>query len=338
MAYRIAVTGSSGFLGRALIASARSLGNHTVGLDLRPSPTETPDEFHLGDIRNPGIVAAALARADVVVHAAASVPLAHSRDMSDINIAGTRVVAAATPHSASLVYISSSAVYGRPDSLPVRVNSRLDPCEPYGRSKLAAERALVEVRGSLPWVILRPRTIVDPSRGGIFELLRDLILCGAAVPVFGATTTIQLLHVQDCVNAVLSAATDRLCMHQTYNLGAPEPLPLVAHLGECIRMVGSPSKVLVLPAAPAMVAASFAVRLNLLPFAPWHTKTYGVSNFVDLSELPHSLLPKISNAEVFSSLMGSRAPLHATAGGSPHVSPLMAPKLLSALRLVGRIR
>lgn len=337
MGRRIVITGSSGFLGRALVASARRRGWYTVGLDLHSSTGDTPDEFHRVDVRDPALVAPVLAGADLVVHAAAAVPLAHASDMFDVNVTGTRVVAAATPSSASLVHISSSAVYGLPTALPVRVGSPLDPCEPYGRSKLAAERALVEARGSLPWVVLRPRTIVDPSRGGLFSLLRDLIECDAAVPVFGATTTIQLLHVQDCVDAVFAAAANQACMHQSFNLGAPDPRTLVAHMEECIRLAGSSSKVLVLPAAPAMVAASLAVRLKLLPLAPWHTKTYGVSNVVDLGELPPALLPKVSNAAVFASLMTPRPPLAATSGDSPHVSPLAASPLRTALRLIGRV-
>jgi nucleoside-diphosphate-sugar epimerase len=337
MGRRIVITGSSGFLGRALVASARRRGFYTVGLDLRPSSDKGPDEFHLGDVRNPALVAAALAKADLVVHAAAAVPLAHAPDMLDINAVGTRVVASVTPPSAPLIHISSSAVYGLPTSLPVRVDSSLDPCEPYGRSKLAAERALLEVRGSLPWVIFRPRTIVDPSRGGLFSLLRDLIECDAAVPVFGATTTIQLLHVNDCVDAVFAAAADRSCVHQTFNLGALDPHPLVSHMEECIRLAGSSSKVLVLPAAPAMAVASLAVRLKLIPFAPWHTKTYGVSNVVDLGELPPSLLPKVSNAAVFASLMTAVPHRTAESGESPHVAPLAVSPLRTALRLVGRV-
>jgi len=337
MGRRIVITGSSGFLGRALVVSARRRGFRTVGIDLHAPLVAAPDEFHLGDVRDPALVATALAGADLVVHAAAAVPLAHDREMFDVNVVGTRVVAAATPPSASLVHISSSAVYGLPVSLPVRVDSPLDPCEPYGRSKLAAERVLVEARGSLPWVVLRPRTIVDPSRGGLFSLLRDLIECDAAVPVFGASTTIQLLHVQDCVDAVFAAAADRSCVHKSFNLGAPDPRPLVSHLEECIRLANSSSKVLVLPAAPAMFAASLAVRLKLLPFAPWHTKTYGVSNVVDLGELPPSLLPKVSNAAVFASLMTPRPPHVDAHGASPHVSPLEASPLRAALRLVGRV-
>jgi len=84
-------------------------------------------------------------------------------------VEGTRIVAEAVaraPRRPRLVYASSLSVYGRTQHLPAPrlVTDPVDPVDPYGHTKAAAEEI---VRGSgTDWVILRFAAVLPLRRHG----------------------------------------------------------------------------------------------------------------------------------------------------------------------------
>jgi nucleoside-diphosphate-sugar epimerase len=332
----VAISGSSGFLGSALVRAFEDQGLTTIGLDLHDPPASCqPTHFYKGDLRDEKWCQKLTAGCSIVVHAAASVPLAKSKDLFSVNVEGSSTLASASADAEVFVHISSSAVYGRPAVVPVSVSGPLRPVEPYGRSKLLAEQAVSSMLpSSTRLVVLRPRTILSPDRGGIFSVLFDSISRNSAVPVFGSQTTIQLLHLTDCVDAVL-AATSPSFPAATLNLGAHSPLPLATHLRDLVDATGSTSKICVLPPRLASTLASAASSAGLLPYAPWHTKTYGVSHVLDLTDTTAlNLTPKFSNYETLYDAFTNRRLL---TGNSPHTSALSSPLSRSALWMLGKL-
>jgi nucleoside-diphosphate-sugar epimerase len=332
----VAISGSSGFLGSALVRAFESSGFTTVGLDLNePHPDSAPSHFYRGDIRDAAWCTKLAAGCDIVVHTAASVPLAKSKDVFAVNVSGSANLASAAKDAEVFVHLSSSAVYGRPRVLPVPTTADLSPIEPYGRSKLLAEQAVATAL--LPGTrltILRPRTIISPSRGGIFSVLFDAIASGSALPVFGARTTVQFLHLGDCVSAVLMAASPGYST-PILNLGAHSPSPLADHLRELVHDTGSRSKVCVLPSRLASSLATAASTLGLLPFAPWHTKTYGTSHVVDLTESAAAgFVPRFSNYEALLEAYTERSAL---LGSSPHTTVLDSKMSTYVLRVLSGV-
>ena len=87
-----------------------------------------------------------------------------------MNEGGTRaVLAAALQHGALPVVVAgSSEVYGDPRSadLPLRESAPLNPKAPYGLSKLAQERAALEIAASteLPVVVMRSFNMIGPRQ------------------------------------------------------------------------------------------------------------------------------------------------------------------------------
>lgn len=325
-------------MGSALIRAFEDQGLTTVGLDVVPPPPGSePSQFYLGDVRSPDWCRRLTAGCSIVVHAAASVPLARSKDVFSVNVLGSTNMAAAATDAEVFVHLSSTAVYGCPGSIPVSVNSPLAPLEPYGRSKLLAEQAVSSTLDpSTKLVILRPRTILSPERGGIFSALFDALSSGSALPVFGSSTVIQLLHVSDCVAAVLLAASPG-SLPGVLNLGAHSPEPLAEHLRSLVHDTKSSAKVCVLPPRLASSLATLASSSGFLPYAPWHTKTYGTSNVVDLAESRSmGFVPKVSNYDALLDAYLSRKSLP---GSSPHTSSMDSPAskiLLRALKLACR--
>ena len=139
-----------------------------------------------GDVRDASAAARLVAGAEVVVHAAAALPIrGAATEIRSVNVDGTATVLAAAIEAGvrRAVFISSTAVYGVPDHHPIRESDALVGVGAYGGSKIEAEgvcRAFGE-RG-LEVVIVRPKTFLGPERLGVFEILFDWIGRAAASP------------------------------------------------------------------------------------------------------------------------------------------------------------
>ena len=149
------VTGGAGFIGSHIVAyllqhgakKVRVLDNLLTGLQSNVDlfVAEPAYEFILGDIRDRETCDRALAGIDHVSHQAAlgSVPRSVTDPLTsnDINISGTLTVfeAARAAGVKSIVYASSSSVYGDEPTLP-KIESRVgNPLSPYAVTKKAAE-------------------------------------------------------------------------------------------------------------------------------------------------------------------------------------------------------
>lgn len=183
---RVLVTGSSGGLGRALVARL-SRAHEVAQLDLvAPSDHDGPcgARVVVGSVTDPAAVAEAMEGADAVVHAAAipaSRPPIH--EVIHANVVGTVVVLEAAGVSGSVeqfIYLSSVMWHGfhdelrlghAPSRLPIREDLETLAADWYARSKVQAEewcRVYVE-RYRKPVVSLRPSRIITPQMEPSFE-------------------------------------------------------------------------------------------------------------------------------------------------------------------------
>src|SRR5262245_52469453 len=118
------ITGGAGFLGINLIRYLVAKGQQVTSFDI--APFDYMDVAHQvkiirGDVRDKAAVAKAMKGIDVVVHAAAALPLYTREQIMATNVEGTRNVleAAFKAGVRRVVYISSTAVYGIPDHHPL---------------------------------------------------------------------------------------------------------------------------------------------------------------------------------------------------------------------------
>ena len=123
---RWAITGGAGFLGLHLARRLLADGHEVRTLDLAPlddAELERSVEELRGDVRDPAAAARLADGADVLVHAAAALPIQASREsIRSVNVEGTAVVLAAALEAGvrRAVLISSTAVYGVPEAPPDR--------------------------------------------------------------------------------------------------------------------------------------------------------------------------------------------------------------------------
>jgi len=161
---RILVAGGSGLLGAYLVAAGSRRGD-VLSLSRRTRPSV--------DLADADAVRKALGniRPDVVIHSAGFTDVdGCQRDPGTADRANhqsARSLAAATPPSASLVYISTDQVY--PDTSGPHREEDAAPVNVYGRSKHAGELATAAHRNSL---VLRTN-LFGPSRTPGRESLSD---------------------------------------------------------------------------------------------------------------------------------------------------------------------
>src|SRR4051812_12070497 len=220
------VTGGAGFLGINLIRHLLARGDQVVSLDREPF--DYPEKSRIteirGDIRVRDDVERAAEGCDVIVHAAAALPLYPPDEIHTIDVDGTRTVLDATAPR-RFVHISSTAVYGVPDHHPLVEADRMHGVGPYGIAKVEAEEVCLAARKAGREVpILRPKSFVGPERLGVFALLFEYAREGRDFPILGpGSNRYQLLDVEDLADAIILAGTlPAARANDTFNLGARE--------------------------------------------------------------------------------------------------------------------
>jgi len=215
----IAVTGASGFVGRALCDSLSASGHSVRPLVRSRGHARTPvDAMAVGDIGAGTDWSTALQGVHCVVHCAARVHVMHETATNPlaqfraVNTEGTRSLAlqAVALGVRRLVFVSSIKVLGESTSsrLPFTGLDEPQPQDPYSQSKWEAEQALHQIsqtRG-LELVVVRPPLVYGPGVGGNFRLLARLAASGLPLPL-GAVDNRRSLIALDNLVQLLTLCT-----------------------------------------------------------------------------------------------------------------------------------
>jgi UDP-glucose 4-epimerase len=173
---RVLVTGATGFVGYAVAAALASAGHEVVALSRSDRRLPAGVQSVPGDLRDSASVVAAVraAAVDAACHLAA---LARVRDSRAdplgywrTNVGGTLALLQALngrPAPTRLVVASTCAVYGERAAQPIGESAVPDPSNPYGSSKLAADRAVADVAqaGSIGAISLRAFNVAGGLHG-----------------------------------------------------------------------------------------------------------------------------------------------------------------------------
>jgi UDP-glucose 4-epimerase len=247
---RVLVTGGAGFIGSHVVEKLVGSGCDVCVLDnlstgslenLHPYINRGQVDFVEGDILDRGLVETLARKTDAVVHLAAvtSVPfsVAHPVLTNEVNVGGTLNLLKACSKSdvQRFVLVSSCAVYGEPNYLPVDENHRTDPLSPYSASKLAAEHYCQAFSHSsgLEAVILRlfnvygPRQREDDAYSGVITRFVRNLFSGRPLVVYGdGSQTRDFVHVHDVAEAVWLALNVKDVANQAYNVGYGRPVDI----------------------------------------------------------------------------------------------------------------
>ena len=182
---QLLITGGAGFIGSHTCLVLLEAGHQLLVLDdfsnssaaalervgelagtrlQRDQPTliKAPDAFTLveGDIRDAQCLDALFASAkafgqpiDAVIHFAGLKAVGESVQQPlrywDVNVVGTQRLLSAMDkhHCRAVVFSSSATLYGYPDQVPIPETAPIQPINPYGASKHAAEALLADLAG-----------------------------------------------------------------------------------------------------------------------------------------------------------------------------------------------
>jgi UDP-glucose 4-epimerase len=301
----ILVTGGAGFFGKILKNEILESGDRCLSLDILPDDDRHPNlATHQADLRDPAALDRVFGseRIDGVIHCAAV--LAHGsvdpRDLWTSNVDGTRGLAEAMRRHGvrDLVFTSTNCLWGESVGHPIREDETPNPVELYGRSKLAAEKAIREFP-DLKSVIIRCPTIIDFGRLGLLSILFEFIHEGRRVwTVGGGRNRYQFIYARDLANACILAL--KAPESDVFNVGSDDVKSLREVYEYVIRMSGSRSKVGALPLAPAIAAMKIAHGLRISPLGPYHYKMIAEDFLFDTSHIKQRLgwRPTMTNEEM----------------------------------------
>ncbi len=303
---RCLVTGGAGFLGINLVRYLLERGHEVVSLDL--APFDYPERARIaevrGDIRDRADVDRAMQDCDLVVHAAAALPLYKPHEIYSTDIEGTRtVLASALAHGLQrVVHVSSTAVYGIPDHHPLREDDPLEGVGPYGEAKVMAEEVCQEFRAQgLCVPIIRPKSFIGPERLGVFALFYDWARDGRGFPMIGSgRNRYQLCDVEDvCQGIYLAATGPREKVDDVFNIGAREFTTMREDYQAVLDAAGFGKTIVGFPAAPVIWALRLLEALRLSPLYKWVYETAAEDSFVSIEKAEKVLGfdPRYSNKD-----------------------------------------
>jgi UDP-glucose 4-epimerase len=233
---RVLVTGGGGYIGSVAIERLIARGYDVVALDNfsrghAAAVHPEADKLHC-DLRDSTSTAQAVAQsgAEAILHFAALhlVPESVGKpgDYYQTNVSGgiNLLNAARDAGITRFVFSSTAAVYGEPQSLPVRESSPKEPINPYGHSKWIVEQLLpvyAETHG-LNYAAFRyfnvagateergedhdPETHIIPVALQVLLGQRDsLTVFGTDYPTPDGTAIRDYVHVADLVDAHITA-------------------------------------------------------------------------------------------------------------------------------------
>lgn len=248
----VAITGASGFVGRALTERLVAQGIVVRAL-LRRRDVALPEgvERIRGDLADPAAIDHLIADASLVVHCAGAVRGADRSDFDVVNVSGTETLLARIGQvhpGVRLIHLSSLA-------------ARAPELSHYAASKRAAEH-LYGADTRCRWTLLRPTAIYGPGERELLPLLEAMARGWAPMPAV-PDARVTLIHIDDVVTAILAAAVSIDCIAGCFEIADTRP---DGYRWEELRAAVATlrnRRVRVLPVPPALLGALGHVNLGL---------------------------------------------------------------------------
>lgn len=305
---KVLVLGGAGYIGSHTVSELIDAGEEVVIADnLETGHIEAVHKdatFYQGDIRDRAFVDSVFEKEkiDGVIHFAANSLVGESMTdplkYYDNNLNGTKVLLQSmVAHGVDkIVFSSTAATYGEPESIPILETDRTEPTNPYGETKLSMEKMMkwTGVAHGLRYVALRYFNACGAHVGGhIGEAhspeshLIPLILQvpngqREAINIFGddydtkdGTCVRDYIHVTDLAQAHILAMKYLMDGKESdvFNLGNGVGFTVKEVIEAARRVTGHPIPAVVAPRRggdPAKLIASSAKAKEVLGWKPEH--------------------------------------------------------------------
>ena len=222
------VTGAAGALGPGLVRELVAAGYAVRAVDrYSPPPGAFPQgvDSWKGDICDREFMSRAVQGMRVVFHLAARLHLTNPgpelrSEYWRVNVEGTRILTEECLAGGvqRLVFFSTINVYGATPGSCADEDTPPQPDSLYAETKLAAEEAVLGVKGSPIGIVLRMAAIYGPRMKGNYPRLVNALSQGWFVPVGDGHNRRTLIYEDDVVRAALLAAMHPKAPGRVYNV------------------------------------------------------------------------------------------------------------------------
>nr|WP_322939450.1 SDR family oxidoreductase [Pseudomonas sp. s4] len=232
----VLLTGSTGFVGSALLAELKKSPDFRVVSAVRTAISPASDDVVVGNIDGTTDYSSALNGVDVVVHAAARAhimrdevadPLAEFRE---VNVEGTLNLAkqAVAAGVKRFIFISSIGVHGLNSSRPFKETDTEAPHDAYAVSKCEAEQGLRKLANEtgLEVVIIRPPLVYGGAAPGNFRSLINLANKSVPLPFGAVKNKRSMVYVGNLVSFIIRCIDHPAAANHTFLVSDGEDVSL----------------------------------------------------------------------------------------------------------------
>lgn len=249
---RALVIGGAGFFGSWLVEVLLDEGIEPTVLDKR-SASELPAAADIvqGDVVDVDLLAILETRKIGAVFQLAgsgTVPQTLLRPIDDLrrNTITTLAVLEAARHAERpplVAFVSSAAVYGEGERMPMPEDHRMNPVSPYGISKLASELyvSLYSRLYDIPTLSVRPFSLYGPRQRKlvVYDLLTRALDGESPLTVLGSPDVSRdFVFVEDAAQALLTLARVAAAKGEAYNVASGRPTTLGELVATLLELTG----------------------------------------------------------------------------------------------------
>ena len=268
---KVAITGVTGLVGRALVSNLLAIGRFEVLAFTRSPPATLVDGAKylcFGDLMLQTQWQDKLAGVHLLVHCAARVHVMHDTATDAltafraVNVDGTLNLArqAAAAGVKRFVFVSSVKVNGE-STQPGRAFAEADapnPQDAYGQSKHEAEQGLRQLSAEtgMEVVVIRPPLVYGPGVKANFAALMRAVQRGWPLPLGAVHNQRSLAALDNLVDFIATCITHPQAANQTFLVSDGQDLSTTELVRGMAQAAGVPARLLPVPVWALQAGAS----------------------------------------------------------------------------------
>lgn len=289
---KVVITGGAGFLGHHVAIQLNHVGYKIIIVDnlsrARSENLELLKKYNIPILREDILSENILKiineyKPECVVHAAALTSVEESLKKPDlyntVNSEGTLRMLQASKEAGvkHFIYISSAAVYGDPEYLPIDEEHPLNPKSPYGTTKLEGEaHTRSYFNYGLKTTVLRLFNIYgprqNPSYAGVITTFLESLREKKPPTIFGdGTQTRDFVYISDVVEAIEKAVESEA--NGVFNIGSGRTTSINSLAETMIKLSGLNLKPEYCPSRASDIRQSYANIDRANKYIKWNPKT-----------------------------------------------------------------
>ena len=293
----VLITGVAGFLGRYIARHFHRKGSIVIGTDNSTpenAPTENLSSYHQMRLPDPDFgQLLKTAQPTILIHCAGRAAVALSVDNPHADFYSNAVVTfevldAVRKYAPNCrtIFLSSAAVYGNPEQLPILESFTPAPVSPYGFHKLQSEQLCAEFSTiyNLKTASVRIFSAYGPGlrRQVIWDICQKIILNNELILQGTGEESRDFIHALDIANAIGCITTCAKMNGEFYNLSTGKEVKirsLLEMILSSLELDRTPEFNGVVPPGVPLNWRADITKLNDLGFQPNVSLDQGIKTF-----------------------------------------------------------